>query len=337
MGTDYYGQPYWGFGNSAKIQPLSTYDQAKEHFEKVIPIRGRSDDTKPLGKNRRYTWYRICKNTIAIQSENREYNTYACNLYGTDIVEFYPDGEVRIYTRGWHTPTTLSFVNYTCREFGVIVSIKGSWHWLVRATGKYYPIPNATSNDHRNKPSIRLKPNADGVLEPIDKPQRYKYVVSRKGINAVRREFSHFINYAKTTLSISPAVEQIKFFQTNDASELSRHILGIDLRHSQLLPRRWYGTHKDYAKENREALFKALQDYKQSNDATILYEAFRLVAGQAGRMSYRDNTIYCSPLEFARYFDEMLKHSFRDRIFVAKEVAEGIGFHDENAKYMQQD
>ena len=79
----------WGHGNCAGIPKLHSYDDAKKHYEQVVPIRGRTEQVKPLGRNRRFTWYRIVEHTVANQAENIEYKYYACQLYGSDTVSFY--------------------------------------------------------------------------------------------------------------------------------------------------------------------------------------------------------------------------------------------------------
>ena len=80
----------WGYGryNCASIPALNNYADAKAHFESVAPIRGRPnpDCNKPLGKNRRFTWYRIMRReTSRLVAGNPlgEYvTTYGAQLYG---------------------------------------------------------------------------------------------------------------------------------------------------------------------------------------------------------------------------------------------------------------
>ena len=159
--SNYYYET-WGYGNCAGIKPINNYEQAKEKYESTAWIRGRKEDVRPLGSNRRYTWYRIVKDTIAEQFKGTEYNIDAAELYGSKCVTFFPNGKVDIQTYCWRSPTTMAFINYTCREFGYIVSKGGKWYWYVKATEKFYPVPMDRTN--REVP-FTLMPNEQGILE----------------------------------------------------------------------------------------------------------------------------------------------------------------------------
>ena len=110
----------WGHGNCGLIPRLHSYDDAKKHYEQVVPIRGRKQLVKPLGKNRRFTWYRIVEQTVANQSENSEYKYYACQLFERDTVSFYPNGDIHINTSGWRDVNTGSFINCVLSGLGKI-------------------------------------------------------------------------------------------------------------------------------------------------------------------------------------------------------------------------
>lgn len=315
---------YYGHGNCARLPELNSYAEAKEHFDKVLPIRGRREEIKPLGEKRRFAWYTIRKNTIANQYEGNEYNTYACNLYGSDCVEFFPDGAVHIKTMGWHTPTTMAFVNYVTRNFGFMNSFNGKWYWRVTATGKHYPMPS----NYRGQDAtpLILKPNADGILEPINQEPEHKYKVSRKAMNAIRKKYEEFRDYARVTLSISPTIQRLEVAESSHGI----HALG-----GNLMPSRWsYQDTNTRARKNRTNLFKALDKYKENQDAGILYEAMCYIGFEAGAHNWRNNDIYCYPEAFAKFFDELIKYTFADDVLIAEPQEIGVAFHDKNLKYV---
>ncbi len=88
--------------NSARIKSLPTYAQAKAHYESVVPIRG-SDNIRPLGANRRYKYTQIVKRMISVETPDNPLGewaeVYACNLWGTDYITFYPNGDLVIDTK----------------------------------------------------------------------------------------------------------------------------------------------------------------------------------------------------------------------------------------------
>ena len=56
--------------NSARIPALMNYEAAKQHYESVVPIRGRYPEVRPLGKKRRYSDMQIIEKVIAVESEH---------------------------------------------------------------------------------------------------------------------------------------------------------------------------------------------------------------------------------------------------------------------------
>ena len=91
--------------NSARLPALINYENAKAHYENAVPIRGRYPEERPLGKNRRYSWMQIHKRVRSIEEEGNPVGkfitTYACQLYQTDCVEFFPDESVVLRVNNW--------------------------------------------------------------------------------------------------------------------------------------------------------------------------------------------------------------------------------------------
>ena len=301
-----------GHGNCPRIRPISTYDMAKSKFEATKPIRGRTPEIRPLGDERRYTWYQIRKNTIANQGDNTQYDTYACVLYDTDCVEFYPNGDITLRTGGWSTFTTGAMINFVLWHMGKIVSEGGKWYF-VNKRGESFRWEGR---------ELRLKRDGEHLV-PKDKPvQEYKRVVSRKAMNAMRKKYRPIIEYGKNMLAIEP---------TFDRLDLEDAKLGV--KSLNLLPS--YNWIAPNVGENRSKIFQLMDEQIQSGDLELLYDIARYVATSAGRFSYRISKFVCYPQQFAKTFDELLKHEFKDEVFISEPVDIGVMFDDRNKKYFK--
>ena len=301
-----------GHGNCAQIPPISSYDMAKAHYEKVKPIRGRAVETKPLGKMRRFPWMRITKHTIANQAEGTEYNTYACELYGMDCVEFYPNGDITLRATDWRSITTASFINFVMWNLGKIVSASGKWYFI------------NTRNEAIRFEGKELKLRFDnGVVVAKETPkQEHKYIVNRKAMNKLRKKYASIIEYGKNMLAID---------DTFDRLELENSKLGM--KSLNLVPQyNWVAPH---VPDNRARVFRLMDEQIKSGDLELLYDIARYVATSAGRYSYRLEKFVCYPQQFTKMFDELLKHEFRDEVFVAEPVEIGVIFDDRNKKYFK--
>jgi hypothetical protein len=299
-----------GHGNCPRIRPISTYDMAKLKYESTKPIRGRNPEVRPLGDERRYTWYQINKSTIANQADNTQYDTYTCQLYGTNCVEFYPNGDITLRTGGWSTFTTGSMINFVLWHMGKIVSEGGKWYFV-----------NKRNESFRwEGKELRLKRDGEHLV-PKDAPvQEYKRVVSRKAMNAMRKKYRPIIEYGKNMLAIEPTFDRLAL---EDAK------LGI--KSLNLLPS--YNWIAPNVGENRSKIFQLMDEQIQSGDLELLYDIARYVATSAGRYSYRLEKFVCYPEQFTKTFDELLKHEYKDDVFISEPVDIGVIFNDRNKKY----
>lgn len=301
-----------GHGNCPRIRPISTYDMAKSKYEATKPIRGRSEEIRPLGEERRYTWYEIDKRIYANQAENTEYTSYVAHLYNTDCVEFYPNGDVTLRTGGWTNFTTGSMINFVLWHMGRIVSEGGKWYF-VNKKGDVYRFEGK---------ELRLKIE-EGHLILKDAPvQEYKRVVSRKAMNARRKKYASVIEYGKTMLAIDHTFTRLDL----DDSK-------IGLEGMNLLPN--YNWIAPNVATNRAKIFELMDKQKESGDLELLYDIARYVATSAGQYSYRLEKIECYPEQFTNLFDEMIKYEFKDEVFTSQPVDIGIMFNDRNKKYFK--
>ena len=328
MGIHYIsGHTYWGMGNVANIPSIPNYAKAKEHYESVTPIRGR-DNVRPLGSKRRYTWFRIKENRRVIEDGflGQYITTYTCTLYDShDCVEYFPDGSIAIRTFGWHTPTTIAFINYATREFGHIESVKGKWYWKQKHDGKMFLIKAQAMN--RKSVGIKLVREGwddEGVMVVVDPVKEKKYSINRKAMNVVRKKYEFFRDYCYVMLSMNSSVSR---------EEVENITKELGFNHTNLVGSEHWRT-EDRTKINRDLFFSRMDRVIQAADLELMYSLAILACYSFGRWSYRDNTAICSPQQFNKQWSELLKYKFFKEVTVAKDVEVGVGFKDDNTKYL---
>jgi hypothetical protein len=303
--------------NCARIPALANYAQAKEHYQSVAPIRGRSPEVRPLGKNRRFTWFTIQeKQTVLPESDDilGTYEvSYALRCWSSDLVEFFSNGDIMIRQSRWHSPTTMGFLTFSLQAIGSIISKRGKWYFQNRA-GKVFVMGE----------EMLLKKGEDGFYQPKELLVERRYRLNRKAINAIRKKYKSFVEYGKNALSIEPTITRLEVAEANH---------GLSFEDTHLVPYySWTGEQKDTT--NRTKLFQALDSFNQSGDLQMAYELLCYVGQAAGRYSYRTQTLVCEPNWFVNKMDEVIKFQFAKEIFVEEEVNSGVIFHDSNKKYV---
>jgi hypothetical protein len=303
--------------NSARIKPILSYAQAKERYDKVVPIRG-SNNCRPLGDVRRYKWVEIVKKTVSIESEHplgQFAEVYSCAIYGRDIVDFYPSGDIVFHGESYRGVSVMNMVTYALSGLAQIGSMRGKWYF-VNKKGQSFVI-------HDDKPTTFSL--VDGDYQPSLNDKEYVYRLNRKEMNGLRKQHKKFLDYACTALSIDDNL--------GDSDGLKKVREYLKLKGIELIPAfNW--NHKPDFKRNRAIVIKALDDFNDSGDLELAYNLMQLLAMSAGRYSYRTSQTHCPPQALKHYFEEFLKHHFRDKLFVKEEVEVGKAFHDANKKYV---
>jgi len=300
----------WGHGNCAQIPRLTNYAEAKDWYEKVVPIRGRTVELKPLGRKRRFTQYEICKQTVAIQSENREYDIYSCAMFGRDMVKFYPNGEISIHANQWYSITTGAFLNSVLFNMGTIISESGKWYFQ-----------NKNNQSFRFKDGMRIRMGDDGMYVPTEIVEDKVFRIDRKRMNAIRKRYSSIIQYGKTMLALDGNVGKL------EELELAKHGLST----SRMIP--YHSWQSEETRASRDKWFALADKQLQSGDLELLYDLVRCVASVSGRYSYKSNGYVGDSVSFANYMDEMFKYQYRHEVFTEELVPYGESREDRNKKY----
>ena len=304
--------------NSARIKPILNYAQAKERYDKVVPIRGR-DNVRPLGDKRRYCWVNIVKKTVSIESADHPLGqfaeVYSCAIYGRDIIDFYPSGDLVFHGESYRGVSVMNMVTYALMGLAQIGSMRGKWYF-VNKKGQSFVI-------HDDKPTTFSL--VDGDYQPSLNDKEYIYRLNRKEMNGLRKQHKKFLDYACTALGMDDNLGNV------DGLKKVKEYL--KLKQIDLIPAFNWNIKPDF-KSNRASVIKALDDFNESGDLELAYNLMQLFAGIAGRYSYRTSQTHCSPQELKKFFDEFLKHHYRDKLFVKEEVEVGKAFHDSNKKYV---
>lgn len=310
--------------NSARIKKIANYAQAKEHYESVVPIRGR-DNVRPLGANRRYHSLQIVKRMVSIEVPDNPLGewaeVYSCRLWGSDYVTFYPNGDLVIQVaNSYHGVSVMNMLTYSL-GMGVVGSMRGKWYFINKKNesfliGKEPTVFSLVDGDY-----VAKAPTPEVV-----------YSLNRKEMNALRKKYKKFFDYAHTALAIDSKI--ISGEAGNKEREMSKILKYFKLKDHDLLPIFYWGRQPDFLC-NQTTIAQALDTFIESGDLELAYNLMFLFAHNAGSYSYRDCSISCSPQSFKKYFDEFLKYAFRDKLFVAKEVEVGVPFYDANKKFMR--
>lgn len=187
---------------------LRTYGMAKELYDSIKPIRGRADDIRPLDDRRR-THEVIRKVHVRHEETGAMVEAYACRLYSTDVVTYFPDGSITIYTGGWNTMSTMKFINWV----SMMSVSSGKGHvWLMDNQGKYHPFYD----------TIRVDAN-NAVINPKPFVRR---VVDRQKSAEVRKAIKPFTDFCTTMLKLSDGWLRYNTFVEIGMDETVRWAMG---------------------------------------------------------------------------------------------------------------
>jgi len=310
--------------NSARLPSLINYAYVKKVFEDAVPYRGRYPIEKPLGKNRRYDHMQIHQRIRSLEVEGdplgKFATTYACQLYSTDCIEFYPDESIILRVNSWRGPTTMMFLNYTLKEhIGEVQSESGKWYFINKG-GEAFPMPTGANEEMH----IHF---VDGYgFRPKDCKPEYKYKVRRKEMNGLRKYYSDFIEYGKTMLLADGNLGTYKDLQ--DETE------GLGFSGSNFIGNHMYQNWGDSKSvsvpEQRAKLMGMVEEAMANNDLELKFKLMKVIASINCHYRYSSSTQYTDPQKFVMIFDELIKYQHRDSIFEAVEQEIGVPFRDRN-------
>lgn len=304
----------WGYGNSAQLVQLHSYEEARNKYDMTKPIRGRVEDTRPLGRNRSYTDRTIKMNMRAEPDDfvGKWVRTYSANLWGTDYVEWFPDGKLALTTKGYSSPTIFSTINYLVADaYGELESVNGKWYFKAKDGKKYYCDGKTMMLEPTGEEFSQFGGYIAKVMKPVNPIQEHKYRANRKELNAIRKHYRKFIDYGKAMLSID--------------NTLPEKGTRYEWHYYRFLGNKWW---RQEAIGNRDRVFKMVDNFLATDDLDQAYQAATELGHGFGYYSKK-----CEVSEWVRGFDEMIKYRHADKAFIKEPVEIGQAFYDRNAKY----
>ena len=172
---------------SAYKSAMRDYNFYKKRYETVVPIRGRSEDVRPIADRKR---------TQELVTKKVHYSgevSYCATLYQTDVVEYHNNGNITLRTNGWQTPSTAEFMHMHS-PFTVFKQENMLWARVPTEQGlKMFPIGDA----------LEFRKSDDDIYEPVNKVLIKKRVVDREKAKAARAPLQPFLLWCKAFLTMS--------------------------------------------------------------------------------------------------------------------------------------
>ena len=173
-----------------------TYAGMRAKHESTKPIRGDGTNAGaiPLGK-RNKTREQLVRKVIDEQV------VYACRLYDTDCIEYWPDGSVLIRDGGHNTVTTGKFIHdwspFACwRQYSQLwVRFKNHSEAIVN-----YPV---SAGGDKYEPHVIVDMHGARKWKRVGKQTVTKQIVDRTAMANARAPMKPFLDYAKATLNMS--------------------------------------------------------------------------------------------------------------------------------------
>lgn len=305
---------------SVGLPTLHNYAEALARLENTVAFRSGSYKGRfPLGDNRRYKY---C--TIAKQYDD----SVALQLYDSNVVTFYPNGEIHISLCKYDTVATRQFLWGTLPYD--IKHDRGTTYLIIN--GEWYAFPSADT-------TLIIKDNV--ILNAV---QEKTYKLNRAVMKDKRSLYQSFLEYVNNMGRIQTGITQSEAavavaclidYQVPNSGRINPIVL------PRALSRYYRGGEKPIAMMERFlADVKAAQE---SNNLDKFYNYFILLGISALRFnyymkayvpSYTDDVEVSISKQMLEFFDEILKFVYSKEVFTSKDVPIGVKVSNKNRKYI---
>lgn len=179
---------------------IRIYEQFKELYNSVKPIRGRAVEVRPINDRRRDWEQVICR----VQDDGQV--AYGARFHSTDVFLIMPNGDLKYDCGAHYCPTTADFMGSLV--FGIYVLKQHGMLWVGRNAGTEvfcaaldkpvlvrWDTTNPNYQHYRlDKPSVVLRRVVDTVAakkarEPINNFRKYATTVLKMSDNKLTGEF----------------------------------------------------------------------------------------------------------------------------------------------------
>jgi len=170
-----------------QLPSLRTYEEASKHEARVMPIRGRTPECKPIGdrKDTGFTIRRLPDGSIV------------ATCYSSDLIRWYPDGRMFITNGGWPSNTTHDFISRLMGRWGYLQCCGSNGEtWLTLGPDrKAFPLARGGQFftwDPSGRYLIAETPNY-----PIT------HVINKPAMQAARKEIAPFVEYFNNMMKLT--------------------------------------------------------------------------------------------------------------------------------------
>lgn len=171
---------------------VNSFASAEAKYESIVPIRGKTGDIRPLGR-------RSAQHMRIVKVND---DTYACNLYNTNIATFHRDGQVEYRTGGWETTSTANFLS-ACTPHG--------W-WATKLNNRVQLHDSRLSMWYVVGEGTTINLNTGEITGYIPPTKQVVDRVATKEKRAPYRPFLDFIKTYMVTLNMPVAQDKENFW-----------------------------------------------------------------------------------------------------------------------------
>ena len=177
------------FGSPIRIQRIPyirNFVEAKQMYESIKPIRGRSDDKRPLSDRSSVDQYYMLANGDG---------SYSCVLYQTKVLTYYADDTVKVDTGTWESQTTRAFIQ---NILGLACFRKNQHDVLLLDTNRRVEPFCILGNE----PTVIRQGRDSEVWELVKSPVTKEVKLLRKEANAAYAKYKEFADYLKNSMKL---------------------------------------------------------------------------------------------------------------------------------------
>ena len=320
-----------GYATVMNVPRVETYALAKNLFDSIKPIRGRSPEIRPLGNRRDADSY-----WVRMNGEDVEFM-----LYKSAVITYKPDGGVVLTPDTYSTVSTHQFFD---RVLGVDAraSRQNSVIGLLNKKGE---VVNRYTV--RGKDTLTLRLDKSGNWQCVEGAKaQFAWHLNRQKAGEVRARYKEFITYLKGMVSLRTEEILMPYYGNNTyqgirvslteiqqafETELTEpdNILGT-VQYIQDLPQRHYNYGSQREAEYRDGIawFTEIIKSDQSEDVKHLnfYRgalAVLLTAERIYQRGQQDNTYIAKAKNITKALDTTLLRAHAEEVLIRKELPIG--------------
>jgi hypothetical protein len=324
-----------GYATVMRVPKVRDYAEALKKYDNAKPIKGRSDDKRPLGERRDVDTYSIRKNVWT--------NAIECVLYQTPVVKFTVEDEVILRIDNWPSASTCQFIH---RVLGVNANRVRGDVALHFADGSKALMPA--------QGELALARGTNGAWLPKVKQTLYDYRVNRKEANNVRKQVSQFKDYLSGVIKLkgeervlnegthyeqrfnvvkATYAELIEVFGKDDYDETDTrtrpkaHKWGkISDKPKYYRPEGKAEVWADYRQVTTEFFDLVRNDQDDNARHQNYWIAYNILMIQGQSLHWRDDMDYYITLgvaSFDNFLEQILFKMFSDKVYTKVALAEG--------------